>query len=381
MTRAADALSAVHLLYPGTPLGFVHPLIAAAVRRGTSPLDRGRMHRRAASILSDAGAAPEQVAAHLLHTAPEHDPHAVEVLRGAARKALASEAPESAVRMLQRARAEHPSAAAHPGLLADLAQAELAAGHSAAVGRLREALGIVPEGRLRDRLALAHGRALYEHGCYREAAESLEPMLHDALSGSDPAAQEGAAVFIAAAFFLPELRGRANAHARALLERVGSDPPLASLDALAHLAVHGSLHGEHRSRVVSVARLAWSDGALLGAPSIEGLGWPLLAAALVYVGEYDFALEICDAALALAREQNSPGVFAAASSCRAWVLYELGRITAGRGRRAVGPRHAAGGLAALHAQRLQRDGAVPHRDGRARAGRDRAVDRRSPRRR
>jgi DNA-binding CsgD family transcriptional regulator len=327
VTRAADALSAVHLLFPGTPLGFVHPLIAAAVRRGTSPLDAGRMHRRAASILSQAGASPEQVAAHLLHTAPEHDPEAVEVLRGAARKALASEAPESAVRLLQRARAEHPSAVAHPGLLADLAQAEVAAGHSAAVGRLREALDIVPEGRLRDRLALAHGRALYEHGCYREAAETLESMLANALPGSDPAAQEGAAVFIAAAFFLPELRGRAEAHAQALLERVGSDPPLACLDALAHLAVHGSLHGEHRSRVASVARLAWCQGALLSAPSIEGLAWPLLAAALVNVGECDFALEICEAALARAREQSSPGVFAAASWCRAWVLYELGHIT------------------------------------------------------
>jgi DNA-binding CsgD family transcriptional regulator len=188
-------------------------------------------------------------------------------------------------------------------------------------------MGIVPEGRLHDRLALAHGRALYEHGCYRDAAESLEPMLHDRLSGVDPAAHEGAAVFIAAAFFVPELRARAETHAQALLERVGSDPPLASLDALAHLAVHGSLHGEHRSRVLSVARLAWCHGGLLGAPSIEGNGWPLLAAALVYVGEYEFALEICDAALAFAREQNSPGVFAAASACRAWVLYELGRIS------------------------------------------------------
>jgi DNA-binding CsgD family transcriptional regulator len=112
-----------------------------------------------------------------------------------------------------------------------------------------------------------------------------------------------------------------------MLARVGADPPLAALDVLAHLAVHGSLHGEHRARVVSVARLAWSGGALLRAPSIDGMAWPLLAAAMLYVGEFDFALEICDAALSQAREQNAPGLFAAASACRAWVLYELGRIT------------------------------------------------------
>jgi DNA-binding CsgD family transcriptional regulator len=110
------------------------------------------------------------------------------------------------------------------------------------------------------------------------------------------------------------------------MKQLTAEPSPAALDALAHLAVHGSLHGEHRERVLSTARLAWRQGALLDTPSLEGLGWPLLAAATLYVGETDFALEICNAALAWAREQDSPAVFAAASSARAWVLYELGRL-------------------------------------------------------
>ena len=327
VARAADVLSAVHLFHPGSPLGFVHPLIASAVRSSISPLDRGRMHTRCAGMLIEAGSPPEPIAAHLLNAPAQGDARAVAVLRAAAQKALASDAPESAVRMLERALAEDPDTPAEPELLAELAEAESAAGMPTAVGRLTEALSTAQDGPLRTRLALAHGRALYELGGYREAVIGLEQVLSSLQDTDSELSDEIASVYLAAAFFVPELRGQAHRRARSLVQRLGARRSRGSLDALAHMAVHGSLHGERRDRVIKVARLAWADGALLSASSIDGLAWPLVAGAMLFVGELEFALEICNAALAHARALNSPAGFAAASSCRACVLFELGRIT------------------------------------------------------
>ena len=122
--RAADALAAIQLLHPGAPLSFVHPLVRAAVKATISPFERGRAHRRAAEILSAEGGPEEQTAIHLLEAAPEADSNAVEVLRAAGRKALASGAADSAVRMFERALSELPDAA-QPELIAELAEAEL----------------------------------------------------------------------------------------------------------------------------------------------------------------------------------------------------------------------------------------------------------------
>ena len=134
-------LPAVHLFHPGAPLSFVHPLTASAVRTSMSPLHRGEAHRRAAAILGDQGAPDEAVAAHLLVAPPASDPSAVEVLRSAARKAIASGDAESAVRMLRRALAEQPPAEVYPGVLGELGEAELSAGLPQAGERIEAAIG------------------------------------------------------------------------------------------------------------------------------------------------------------------------------------------------------------------------------------------------
>jgi len=78
--------------------------------------------------------------------------------------------------------------------------------------------------------------------------------------------------------------------------------------------------------VSRVARAAWHNGALLRAQSLDGLSWPLVSAAMLYVGEVEFSLAVCDAALQRAREEDSPVAYAAACYCRAWPLYEQGRV-------------------------------------------------------
>ena len=323
--QGADALAAVHLFQPGSPLGFVHPLIAAAVRNSISPLDRGALHRRAATVLAEQGAAEDQVAAHLLAAPAQSDPSAVQALRIAARRALASGSAPSAVRMLERALAERPGPELHPEVLAELAEAECAAGLPRGVERLAQAISVTDDAEVRARLALAQARGHYEECRYREAAHVLTAAL-DQLGENLAVTGQLEAAYIAAAFFVPEFSAEAKARAQRFLGRISGQPSVAQLDALAHMAIHGALHCESHAAVTEMAHRAWGDGALLSATSLDGLSWPLVSGALLYVGELELSLEICERALSAAREQDSPTAYAAASYCRAWPLYEQGRL-------------------------------------------------------
>ena len=66
---ASGSLARAEILGPGSPLGFVHPLVREAVYQELSAGQRELMHARAATVLRDAGAQPDQVASHLLSMA------------------------------------------------------------------------------------------------------------------------------------------------------------------------------------------------------------------------------------------------------------------------------------------------------------------------
>ena len=324
-SRAADLLAAVHLFHPGTPLSFVHPLTASAVRTSMSPLHRAEAHRRAAAILSDQGASDEAIAAHLLVAPPASDPSAVEVLRSAARKAVASGDAESAVRMLgarlpssPRPRSiRRPRRARRGGAVCRAAAGRGAHRGSDRSDRRPRACG---------QLSLARARALYSDGRYRDAAETLAMSMSET-NGDDPAlADELEAAYTAAASLVPELAEEALLRAQRLLPRADETPTGAQRAALAHVAMQAALRGQDRASVTSLAELAWGEGALLDADAADGLSWPLLTGALLFVDELERDLEICDDALVAARRLDSPAAYATASYCRAWPLYEHGRI-------------------------------------------------------
>ena len=321
-SRAADLLSAVHLFHPGAPLAFVHPLTASAVRTSMSPLHRGEAHRRAAKILRDQGASDEAVAAHLLVAPPASDSSAVEVLRSAARKAVASGDAESAVRMLRRALAEQPAAELYPGVLGELGEAELSAGLPQAGERIEAAIGATDDPARRRQLSLARAKALYSDGRYRDAAETLAVSMKET-NGDDP---ELEAAYTAAASLVPGLAEDALRRGERMLLRAAETPTGPQRAALAHVAMQAALRGHDRLSVTSLAELAWGEGALLDDDSADGLSWPLLTGALLFVDELERDLEICDKALATAQRLDSPAAYASASYCRAWPLYEQGRI-------------------------------------------------------
>jgi DNA-binding CsgD family transcriptional regulator len=205
-----------------------------------------------------------------------------------------------------------------------LGQAESDAGLPGAVERLEDALRATGEAPRRAELALSHGRALHYQGRHREAIEVIASALADGIGGALGSDLEAA--YVGAALHVPELAAEARAGGERMVAALSGSPTPGQRQALAHLAMHHSLRGAPRASVRELARLAWSDGALTDAVTHGEAGWPLLTGALLFADELELDLEICDAALAEAREGTSPAAQAVASYCRVWPLYEQGRI-------------------------------------------------------
>jgi DNA-binding CsgD family transcriptional regulator/tetratricopeptide (TPR) repeat protein len=106
---ACERLISANLLFDARPLGFVHPLVRAAVLSDMPEPSRAVAHARAARQLAEQGAKGDSVAAHLLLAEPGGDEWAVESLRAAASVALARGVPDAAVRYLRRALREPPA--------------------------------------------------------------------------------------------------------------------------------------------------------------------------------------------------------------------------------------------------------------------------------
>ena len=86
------------------PLRFVHPLVRSAIYEDMPRAERARLHGRAAQPLATAATATA-AATHLLLSDPAGDAATVELLRAAARTAMARGAPETAAEFLRRASA------------------------------------------------------------------------------------------------------------------------------------------------------------------------------------------------------------------------------------------------------------------------------------
>jgi ATP/maltotriose-dependent transcriptional regulator MalT len=135
----ADELAALAVLERGEPLRFVHPVVRTAIYDDIPAGRRADLHARAARLLADRQADPEQVALHLMATEPAGDPDVVAALRDAARHALAGGAPDTAAALLRRALAEPPDAGTGPLVHFELGTAEHTLGLLTARDHLLEA--------------------------------------------------------------------------------------------------------------------------------------------------------------------------------------------------------------------------------------------------
>ena len=304
--ESADGLARADILRPHWPFGFVHPLFRTAVYESLTPQEHGAGHKRAAQLLAEAGAEPELVAAHVLHSPPASDPHAVETLREAARRAGVRGASENAVAYLRRALAEPPSTDELAGLLLELGTAEVRVSGDEATEHLQTAYGLIDDPERKARAGLLLGRQLFflrgeeADRVYREALEGL--------AGADPELERLLeAALITNDLFMPLLHQSARERLERVRGRLAGETPGEKL-LLALLAYHDARTGVPADGPVALARQALSDGELL-----RGFGGSTVPACTVLaMADLDEVLVIYDDLQADARRRGSTLQFAAA---------------------------------------------------------------------
>jgi ATP/maltotriose-dependent transcriptional regulator MalT len=137
-------------------VGFVHPLVAAAVYGDIGVRERAEAHARAADVLDKAGASAEQVGVHLLKVPPGTSPGAADRLRRAAAMARTRGSAEAAYTFLERCLHEPGERRA---LLAETAAVAIQVDLRAAAGLLAEARALARDPAERARLGLQLGNA------------------------------------------------------------------------------------------------------------------------------------------------------------------------------------------------------------------------------
>jgi DNA-binding CsgD family transcriptional regulator len=259
---AADRLHAAEVISAGAALSFVHPIVGEAVASQLPPARTATLHGQAARLLGADDSSTDRVAAHLLFAEPYGDEWVVDVLRAAAREALARGAPEAAVSCLRRARQEPPVAAMRVDVLVELGRAEalLPTPHDfTALREARDRAGTAPE-----RAEIAYELALALFGVLRngEAIAVLEDALNDDAALEDATAMRLESALIGGGIGDLDVSPRLMARAERYVERARSgaiEDPL-MLSSLAQTAV---IAGTSADEAATFAHRALQDRRLL----------------------------------------------------------------------------------------------------------------------
>jgi DNA-binding CsgD family transcriptional regulator len=254
------ALARAEILRFEPPLGFVHPLVRAAVYHDVPPGERELRHERAATALADAGARPEQVAAHLLAVPARGDERRVEILTQAADESIRKGAAENAVSYLARALDESTDEAGRGRMLLELGRAETRVNGPAAAEHLREALDVLEEPLPRAQAAAALARTILFTGT-PEDTRRLARMAADEL----PEDAADLRLRLEALELFAIMFGSEPGESRRLAEYF-DDPPRGGTGAsmLTGLASwHGALYGRPAAECAAMALRALEDGSLV----------------------------------------------------------------------------------------------------------------------
>jgi DNA-binding CsgD family transcriptional regulator len=328
----ADALRAADVLRAGERLGFVHPLMRAAVAASIPRSELAAAHLQAARELAADGAPAEAVGAHLALAPHGGDAWVVGQLRAAASSAAAKGALETAVALLRRALDEPPPVGARVDVLVELGEAESLAGLAGGVERLDGALALVKDLPARAELRYRLGWTLQKRGDIGGAVQAFARGLEELGDGAAEPAGDLAlrlrAAHLGAALLDPDHAG--EAHAQALpggaVDRVPRTAVERGLVAMA--ATHLIYAGTDHRRVIELSERAWADGALLAE---EGADSPTVWHVIGCLS-YSDALDVSERAIAAVlrdvRPGGSPMALALAHFSRSWPNHWRGRAAA-----------------------------------------------------
>jgi DNA-binding CsgD family transcriptional regulator len=324
-SEAIADLTRVDVLSSQPLLGFVHPVVRAAVYESLTPLERNAGHSRAAHLLSASDVDPERVAAHLLLVPPAGEAEVVAVLREAARSAGSRGASDCAVEYLRRALAEPPIASERAEVLLELGSAEALVSGAAAVEHLEEAVTLIDDPIRRGETVVLIGRELEYLDRVDESVKVLRQALGEVTGAGTDAELERVleAVLVQSSLFESSVYDEA----RQRLQRVREDPDDASVGGkmlLALLAYHDARAGAPADEVVELARRAVAGGTLL-VEEVPADAF-VLACTVLARADVDTLQTLYDAALAEAHRRGSVLAFASAKLHRAQMFLFRGDL-------------------------------------------------------
>src|SRR5215472_11877169 len=300
--EAADDLVRADIFLPAERLGFVHPIVRAALYEDLAPGERQARHAAAAEALAREGASAERVTAHLLLTPPTGDQHRVGTLRSAAAAAAHRGAPRAAATYLRRALAESPAEQERGEILTDLGRYEVATMQfEAAEKHLRAALASGATLATRADAASWMGRCVIVSGgrSAGSAADALSSLAGELWPADPERSLELGSELLIVAGSVPELRPGLAARLRGFRDLARGRP---GFEAVARIvsAQEQLLHGEPAAAATDGVWAALAD---LPSSMQTTVGFSALFT-LVLGERHDLAALVMDAAMERARREG-----------------------------------------------------------------------------
>jgi DNA-binding CsgD family transcriptional regulator len=324
---AEAALVRAEVLEDRNGLCFTHPLVRATVLHGMSPGHRARLHGLAAELLSERGAAPEDLATHLLHLEPAGDSERVEQLRAAAVRATQLGAPATAVSYLGRALAEPPSGDLRCVVLTELGVAEARSGAGEATDHLRQAVSEATNPTSHALASLELARALKFGGHAVHAVDVLEALDGDLASLPADLRELVELELIGLAYISAGARERLSARIAQLADPRGA--PTSQLEAftLAGLAFDAAAGASRPAgEAAELAARAVASDLIPADPMEGGYGMLICGVSMMFCDRLEEAARIHGRMLAEGRRRGSVVARSAAASVATLVNWRRGRI-------------------------------------------------------
>jgi DNA-binding CsgD family transcriptional regulator len=297
---ATRELVRAEILRSEPPLGFVHPLVQAAVYSDLAPGERELQHELAATLLLGLSATREQIASHLLVMPARGQDWVVDLLREAASEAVARGDLDSATASLRRALDEPPRPDLRSELLLAIGQAEAMISLPAALEHLRGAYELADEPAARGDSANGLARALMFMHAPDEAAAiagSAAAELPEELG--DLARRLEAVEFLAMAFGAEP--GDRVDRLRAYREIDGVSDGLGAGSLAVQAAWEWTKSAGPAESVCALARTALADGELIRRDSLMAMA----AAVSFALADLDEAVDVWDTMRAHAHRNGS----------------------------------------------------------------------------
>ncbi|HYV15389.1 MAG TPA: AAA family ATPase [Conexibacter sp.] len=301
--RGADELRAAAILDAEVQLRFVHPLVRAALDAELAAGERAAMQARTVELLRGRGASAQQLATHLVATAARGQRATVETLLEAARTALATGAPRSALAYLQRALREPPPDDLRPRILSSLVTGGIRAPDPALFAAvLPDVLGALEQD---PALYLRWGGKVSTWMILNGRSADALPLLERAIAVANDQGDVEAAFRMEARLNLLARRSLPAARARLLpyLDRIPPDSASGRLAAALEAEWH-AFDGTAEDAIAAARRALAHDGAIfLEQPEFFSPGRPVLA--LRHADRPDEAQRAAEQALAYARQRSA----------------------------------------------------------------------------